>query len=201
MTALLSPLLSSAQDSGADTDSAERVALAGGPNDVREIIQSNDRRKDSLFALPQVDDAISPWLNFKQRLNEDYGFKLGTDYQVLYQEASDSLGEDEAAGGAFRLFFDWTLFGRGSSNPGSIILKAEQRHNLWTDIAPEGLGGELGYAGLTGTGYGDFNWGVTDFFWKQQFLATRVGRTWQKWHQLEKIVVASGYSFSNSNSL
>ncbi len=62
------------------------------------------------------------------------------------------------------------MLGRSTNNPGSIILKIENRHNLWTDVASEGLGSELGYTGIVGTGYGDLGWGVADLYWKQQFL-------------------------------
>ena len=164
-------------------DTVSAPSFSAGPNDVPQIINRNDKQKSSLFIFPQIDKAISPWLNFKSKLNDDYGFKLGTDYQFLYQDASNSIDEDEddASGGAYRLFFDWTLFKRESNTPGSIIFKMENRHSLWTNIPPEELGNELGYAGITGTGYGDFGWGVTDLYWKQQFLSgngaeVRLGR-------------------------
>jgi hypothetical protein len=65
------------------------------------------------------------------------------------QAASDSLGEDNAAGGVFRAYGQWTLVGKDSENTGTLTYKVENRHRLETDIAPRGLGSEIGYAGLT----------------------------------------------------
>ena len=144
-----------------------------GPLDVSQTLEENDRVKEPVFILPSVDRALKPWFDFKAKLNERYGFKLGTDYQFVSQWANDSLGEDYAAGGAYRFFFDWNVLGQGASHPGSIIFKTENRHNF-SDVAPEAFSTALGYVGLVGTGYGDFGWGVTDLYWKQQFWSDHV---------------------------
>jgi porin len=128
---------------------------------------------DPAFVLPGLDDALRPWLDWRKGLADEHALQLGTDYQLLSQWASESLGEDHATGGAFRLFGDWTVLGENTDRPGSIVFKAEHRHAIGTEIAPEQLGAELGYVGIVGTGYGDFGLGVTDFFWKQQFLGKR----------------------------
>jgi porin len=114
----------------------EARTTMSGPLDVSQTLEENDRVKELVFILPSVDCALKPWFDFKAKLNERYGFKLGTDYQFVSQWANDSLGEDYAAGGAYRFFFDWNVLGRGASHPGSIIFKTENRHNF-SDVAPE----------------------------------------------------------------
>ena len=165
---------------GGEDDIQQRIQVAG-PLDVTTTLDENDREKDSLFVLEGFDNFLKPWLDFRQNLNDEHGFRLGVDYQVLAQSASRSLGEDESSGHAFRVLFDWNVLGRGTESPGSIVFKAEHRKRLWTDVAPENLGAELGYDGITGTAFGDFGWGVTDLYWKQRFdtkngLELRLGR-------------------------
>jgi len=63
---------------------------------------------------------------------------------------SESPGEDNAAGGIFRFFGNWTVIGRDSGNTGSIVSKVENRHTLGTDIPLQDLGFEAGYPGIPG---------------------------------------------------
>ena len=102
-------------------------------------------------------------------MQEDHGFAFGFDYTAMVQGASESLGEDRAAAGIFRLFGTWTLLGHGTANTGSIVYKVENRHRLGTDIAPKDLGFEVGYAGFTAPIYADYDWGLTNLYWQQRF--------------------------------
>lgn len=157
------------------SDNASKPVLPGGSNDVGRLLDNGETPPEPAFVFPGLDQSLQPWFDFKERLNKDYGFRLGTDYQFVLQGATESLGENHAAGGAFRLFFDWTLTGRGTTTPGTLVFKTENRHRLGTDVSPEAFAGELGYVGITGTGYGDFGWGVTDLYWKQRlFLGGRL---------------------------
>ena len=182
ITSLFCAQVAQAETEAEDSEGSNRPSVqVAGPLDVAVILDENDREKDSLFVFEGVDNFLRPWLDFREGLNEEHGFRLGVDYQVLAQGASRSLGEDEASGHAFRVLFDWNVFARGTESPGSIVFKAENRTNLWTDVAPENLGAELGYEGITGTAFGDFGWGVTDLYWKQRFdtrhgMELRLGR-------------------------
>ena len=143
------------------------AATLRGPSSVDSELAEDAREKDSVFE--GIDRALKPWFEFKERVNQDIGLKFGLDYSILYQGLTDSLGEDQAAGGVFRVFGNWTLLGRNSSSPGSLVFKGENRHRIGTDIAPQNLGFEAGYVGLTGTLFSDFDWGVTNLFWQQRF--------------------------------
>ena len=68
----------------------------------------------------------------------------------------------------FRVFGNWNLLGRNTDSPGSVVFKVENRH-IFPKIAPQNLGFETGYVGLTGTQFGDFGWGVTNLYWQQKF--------------------------------
>ncbi|WP_158500451.1 carbohydrate porin [Xenococcus sp. PCC 7305] len=143
------------------------AATLGGPSSVDAELAEDAREKDSVFE--GIDRALKPWFEFKERVNQDVGLKFGLDYSILYQGLTDSLGKDQAAGGVFRVFGNWTLLGRNSSSPGSLVFKGENRHRIGTDVAPQNLGFEAGYVGLTGTLFSDFGWGVTNLFWQQRF--------------------------------
>ena len=139
----------------------------GGPSSVDSELQEDARQKDSVFE--GIDRTLKPWFEFKENVNQDVGLQFSLDYSILYQVLTDSLGEDQAAGGVFRMFGNWTLLGRDTSHPGSLVYKVENRHRIGTDVAPQNLGFEAGYVGLTGTLFSDFGWGVTNLFWQQKF--------------------------------
>ena len=99
---------------------------------------------------------------------------------MFYQVATDSLGESDAASGLVRVYGQWELLGRGSDNPGMIVFKVENRHRMGTAITPFDLGFEAGSILPTGTFFSEFDFGVTNFYWKQYLfdrqLAVVAGR-------------------------
>ena len=67
----------------------------GGPNGVpgeleqaREIFEAFRRDNRRIH--------LKPWYDWKQRLNDDYGFNFGINASLLYAGASDVLGEEVA---------------------------------------------------------------------------------------------------------
>ena len=105
------------------------AATLGGPSSVDSELAEDAREKDSVFE--GIDRALKPWFEFKERVNEDIGLQFGLDYSILYQGLTDSLGEDQAAGGVFRVFGNWTLLGRNSSSPGSLVFKDQVTTELF----------------------------------------------------------------------
>ena len=108
----------------------EDVPQFGGPGSVGSVLKEDDEVRKPWFRLGGIDKALKPWFDWKGRLNKNYGFSFGLDYTALGQAVSDSLGEDNAAGGIFRFFGNWTVIGRESGNTGSIVYKLENRHRL-----------------------------------------------------------------------
>ena len=108
-------------------------------------------------------------------MNEKIGLQFGGDYNVFLQDASQSMGENTAVGGVFRFFGQWDLLGRDSKNTGTLVYKVESRHRLGTDVAPQELAGEIGYAGLTALTFSNAGWELTNFFWRQELLDGRLG--------------------------
>lgn len=149
----------------------------GGPSSTSEQLEEDDRIVEPVFRLQWLDDAMTPYYEFKRSVNERIGLAFGADYTALLQTASQSAGSDEATAGQVRLFGSWDAFGRKSGNTGSLVFKVEHRHDLGTRTVPQDLGFELGYAGITGAAFGDFRnegWGLTNLFWRQRLAEGRV---------------------------
>jgi len=148
----------------------------GGPSSVGAGLTEDRAPKTPWYRFPGAERRLRPYFDWKERLNERYGMAFGVDYTTLYQVATESAGhENQAASGIARLFGTWTLVDRGGGSPGSLVFKGENRHRLGTDIAPQGLGFEIGYAGLTGQPFNDFDWGLTNLYWQQRLFDGRIG--------------------------
>ncbi len=152
----------------------EEVPTLGGPSSVGAQLEKDDKVKKPVFRFDNLQRLLKPYYDFKARVQEQYGLAFGGDYILLYQGATDSLGEDEALGGVFRFFGNWTLFGRKSGDTGSLVYKVENRSALGTTVAPQDLGFQLGYANLTAGPFTDIGWGVTNLFWQQHLLNHRL---------------------------
>jgi porin len=146
----------------------------GGPGSVGAILREDNETNEGLIRLKLLDRAFKPWFDFKGRVNKRIGLAFGLDYTAIYQVGTESLGEDDAAGGIFRFFGSWTLFGRDSGNTGTFTYKVESRHRLGTEIAPQSLGSELGYVGLTAQPFNDAGWMLTNFYWQQRLFGGRL---------------------------
>lgn len=151
------------------------------PLDVESILNRNAKPKESAFDFPEIDNALAPWFEFKESLSEDYGLTLGFDYQAVAQTANNTVGDDSAVGGFFRFFGTLDVIGKDTLNKGSIVFNVQNRHRIGTDLPPESLAPNFGWAGLTAPDFSDEGWGVTELYWRMQALAglpleVRVGR-------------------------
>lgn len=151
----------------------ENVPQFGGPGSVGSILREDNELKQPLLRLKVLDGLFNPWFEFKNKVKEKTGLSFGTDYTAIYQVATESLGEDDTAGGIWRIFGNLTVLGKKSGNTGSIVFKVENRHGLGTNISPQGFGFNLGYIGLTAAPYNNFGWGLTNLYWQQKLFEGR----------------------------
>jgi hypothetical protein len=142
-----------------------------GPDGVASELSQDDIDTGAVFTPPILDGTIQPWFDLKREWNEKYGLQLGFSYNALYQGASEtSTLEDAAAGGRFQGQGMWTLLGRKTKNPGMVSFRVEDRHRLGTDIPPTKLGSQFGSANVTGGGFSDFEFALTELAWRQTIL-------------------------------
>ena len=149
-----------------DVTNNSKGAQIGGPSSVAGQVRSDREKK-----LPLFEDLLNlqAYYDFKESLKRDQGITFGLDYNMLSQYAEPSAAESSAAGGVFRFYGSWAPTGISASHPGSLIFKLEHRHRLGTDIAPQQLAGEVGYAGLTAVTFSDAGGLLTNLYWTQNF--------------------------------
>lgn len=121
---------------------------------------------------PATYDPDTPYLDWKNRIKEKYGFVFGFNAYWLYQKASNSLpaADDDALGQIYRLHGSWALFGRGTGHPGRLEYRVEYRSGIGSFQMPSDLGGSIGVAAVnTGVVYSDFDLDLAVFNWNQLF--------------------------------
>jgi porin len=147
-----------------------------GPSSVRAQLEEDDELKDPVVRFPHIDQALKPWLDFKQRVNQRIGLQFGFDYNTLFQWLSDSqTDEDQARLGIFRAYGSWALIGRGTEHPGNLVFKVDHRHTIDSFLAPAALGSQAGYIGQTGMLFSEVDWVLVDLNWQQAFNDRKSG--------------------------
>ncbi len=145
-------------------ESRPAVASLGGPEQVDNRLHIDSNQVTPLFPS----DFARGYFDWKERQADENGFTIGGDYSTAYLKASESLGEDDAFSGMYRLFGSWELSGDGQGNSGALIFKAEHRHAFGSNLAPGSLGFETGYVGLHLPPFSDQGGRLTNFYWRQR---------------------------------
>ncbi|MDA9856822.1 carbohydrate porin [Rubripirellula sp.] len=157
------------RDSGMNeaTGRSQDIQQFGGPSSVSGQLIEDSEFRDPEFRCQRLQGHMEPWFDFKRRLDESCGLQLSIDESMFYQAATSSLGETDAAGGLVRVYGQWTLAGQESGNLGQLVFKGENRHRMGSQITPFDLGFEAGSILPTGTFFSEFNYGITNLYWKQ----------------------------------
>lgn len=124
---------------------------------------------DSNMVRPLFPSNFAPgYFDWKQRINKDNGVGFGGDYSFAWLGASESLGEDKAFGGMYRMFGSLEVNSDDKGNSGALIWKVEHRHAYGSNIAPGSLGFETGYIGLHLPPFNDQGTRLTNLYWRQR---------------------------------
>lgn len=151
--------------------SSEKIYSLSGPNSVehqlKEDSKSHSQATDIWYALDSLDQR-------KKRFTDKTGFSIGVDYNSQIMGATETMGDDYAASGVFRVYGKWNLAGRGTAHEGGLVYKIEHRHK-YTDLPLRewGLAG-VGYAGFLQSVYNDQKFRVTNLYWRQTFGTDKV---------------------------
>ena len=143
------------------------ITQFGGPSSVGGQLAEDNHVSAPRFRCQRFQQHFAPWFEFKNRIDESCGLQFNIDESMFYQTASNSLGESEAASGLVRVYGQYTLWGGGTNDPGQLVFKGENRHRMGTKITPFDLGFAAGSILPTGTFFNQFNYAVTNLFWKQ----------------------------------
>jgi len=140
---------------------------AGTPTGIDRDLDTSFPKPDSL--LPQLKPKL--WPEFKTRLFDDYGLKLGVNYQTLVQYASDTLtGSDVAVGGWIQVESKWTPLRRGKDYEGSLVVAGDGRYTLGDNSNPGTFGQfEIGSVYGTNLEFTKWDFSLVNFYWEQWF--------------------------------
>ena len=154
-------------DANGDDDTPDSRSFTS-PDQVQNLL--DDQQQDAPSWIEA--DWLEGWKGWKSDLYDDTGLNFGGDYNALLFAATDSLGEDTASSGVFRLYGHWDLIGRGTNDTGGLIFKIEHRHR-YGSVAPSAFGGEVGYLGALQTTFTDVGYRTTNLYWRQSFADQR----------------------------
>ena len=152
---------------------AKTQAELQGPSSVESMLLQDQAISEPALAPRWARELTRPYFDFKQDLQDRHDLAIGGDYNLLYQHADNSPGEDNAAGGVIRFFGAWTATGKGTPDTGSLVFKVENRHRFLSDIAPSSLAQEIGYSGLTAITFSDAGSILTNLYWRQSFKSNK----------------------------
>ena len=156
-----------AQSSEPSTEAAQ--GRFGGPDTVPNRLEADRVEEDTLYEF----EFMKPYYEWKEQIQEKYGYAYALDYYPIFLTASDTLAgtDDYASGAVFRFSGFWQLYGRGgdSNSTGTLVYLVEHRH-IYTDNEPGAFALEsLGYAGFIGIPFDDDGWHLTNLYWNQEW--------------------------------
>ena len=99
---LLSPAMAGAQGTStpaAGESAGEVQPIPRSPLELPARITIDALPKEATFDFPAIDRFLSPWIDWKSRMADKNGFRLGTDYQTVSQWSDNSSGEEDSAFG------------------------------------------------------------------------------------------------------
>ena len=169
-------------ETGETTESGYKNTGFGGPQSVGDQLQTDNEVKDTAVQGLVFKRVLNPWFDFKKRVYKKLGLEYGLTYTSVYQVATKSLDEFQAAGGIFALQMKWNLLGRKSPDKGSLVFQLQNRHRLGTNIPPNSLNENIGSSVSTARSFSDFGWAVTDLHWQQSLYNHHLGFVIGKQH-------------------
>ena len=164
-------LLMLTSQSAFSADSSSDSQLEGS-DVVQSVPESTYGETPSTYKPDALERGFKPYFDWKNRMQDDYGFAIAFKAYWLYQKASDSLPDekDSALGDIYRLHGSWTLLGRDTGHPGRIEYRVEYRSGIGGMQMPSDMSGNIGIATLnSGVVYSPFDLDLSVFNWTQHF--------------------------------
>ncbi|GGE99017.1 carbohydrate porin [Stappia taiwanensis] len=139
-----------------------------GPDSADAILRRD--RQEKADVLDQ--NLLENWEEWKAGIRDRTGLSFGADYTAAGFVATESLGDDYAAGGIARFFGSFDLVNRDGPNTGRLEFKIEHRHS-YTDTPPILFGAALGYAGTPQPVFNEDGFRTTTLYWRQDAFDDR----------------------------
>jgi hypothetical protein len=146
------------------------------PDSASSQIDEISRPLQGQFAASRALDALRERAD---RWEERSGLKINAAYTMPFQQASGGPGDRNAGAGDLDLLTEWTFIGRGTENPGQLIITGEYRFGIGAQT-PSDLRGVIGSLIGTTTGFNDRGLVLVNAYWMQRYrggrFRTLVGR-------------------------
>ncbi|AQA17429.1 hypothetical protein BST95_03440 [Halioglobus japonicus] len=136
------------------------------PDQVERRIGIDAVPGGTVFRSDTFDDWRARKLDFEKRT----GVSWSLDYINAYLHATERPGEDKGVGGALRFLGVWEAYTGAGADSGALIWKVEHRHAYGSRVSPQGLGSEIGYAGLLHLTLSDQQARLTNLYWRQRMF-------------------------------
>jgi porin len=150
----------------------------GGPSSISGQLNYSDELRAAEAEAAAPDLGADSWFEWKGRLQEEHDLSFGLYGYWLYQNANDTLAEeDEGLGQIYRFLGSYNAFGKDTGHPGRIEWRFEHRSNMGSYLSPSQLGGETGAAALdSGFAYSPaFDTDLAVLNWTQLFNQKKAG--------------------------
>ena len=165
------PVSSQNIQAASSEESSQYPDLLDGTLSVEGDLEADAIPKASWFRFPTT---LTPWLDFKQNLQQNYGVTIGGSYGVLWQNYSQSfVGEENAVGSKFTLNIAAQILNRGQPDALSFDMAIEDRRPLGTEEPPLWAGLQAGSITATAATWGEFDLGITQAYLRQNLFDGR----------------------------
>lgn len=149
------------------------------PDSASAQVDDINRPLKGTFDLGRTTRALDSLRERADRLEQRSGLQLNAAYTMPFQQASGGPGDRSGGAGDFDLFAEWTFLGRGTDNPGQLIVTGEYRFGIGSQT-PSQLRQVLGTLIGTTTGFNDRGLVLVNAYWMQRYrggrFRTLVGR-------------------------
>ena len=146
-------------------DLLDGTLSAGG--DLEEI----ERPKGGRLRFPTN---FERWLASKEQWQKEHGFSIAGSYQILGQQYSDSLIDEESSvGSKFTLNLGFAMVHRGQPNEITFDMAIEDRRPLDSELPPLQAGLAAGSIVPTAATWGEFDLGITQAYLRQNLADNR----------------------------
>ena len=151
-----------------------RVPVQVAPDSIDQRLIDANARPPGMLKYGPV-NLLDPAIEKFNAATEKYGLNVAFAWTSVYQAATGGPGRRDAAGEDFDLSGSWRLLGaKDDANRGALYFAAESRNDMWTEIAPSALGGQIGSLWGTTNGFGEQVLLVKELYWQQHINNDRV---------------------------
>ena len=114
---------------------------------------------------------MDPWFAWKRAFQQDTGLSIGGSYQLLGQNYSSSLiNQNKAVGSKLTINFSYALLNAGRPDALAFDMAVEDRRPFGNDLAPLHAGLSTGSMVPTAATYGEFDLGISQAYIRQNLF-------------------------------